>query len=188
MATRGTTRDVRIDHDRCLVVKRFRSRHRGGPAREWAALTLLAGSAPGLAPAPVRADLDADPPAIVMSLLPGSPLGTAPPLCSAQAGALAIALQRLWRSVPPARVTACMGSALTCAALTRQVRAMLSMRYSLGDDRFELTGPELARLREPRRLAALFWLILLRPGGPASGRNPPGTPQRQASRLLALLG
>jgi len=43
-------------------------------------------------------------------------------------------------------------------------------------------------LGESRRLAALFWLILLLPGGQASGRNPPGTLRRQADRLLALLG
>jgi len=37
-----------------------------------------------------------------------------------------------------------------------------------------------------RRLAALFWLILLRPGGPASTGNAPGTLRRQADRLLTL--
>jgi hypothetical protein len=47
---------------------------------------------------------------------------------------------------------------------------------------------EEARLRDFRRLSALFWLILLRPGGPASARNPPGTLERQAQRLLCLLG
>jgi hypothetical protein len=39
-----------------------------------------------------------------------------------------------------------------------------------------------------RRLAALFWLIMLLPAGPASGRNPPGTLERQAHRLLNVLG
>ena len=57
-----TTHEVCIDKDRRQVVKRFRSWDRGEPAREWAALTLLAESAPGLAPAPLRADLDGDPP------------------------------------------------------------------------------------------------------------------------------
>jgi len=54
--------------------------------------------------------------------------------------------------------------------------------------RFSLTGPEKARLTGCRRLAALFWLLMLLPGGPASTRNPPGTLGLQASRLLALLG
>jgi hypothetical protein len=39
-----------------------------------------------------------------------------------------------------------------------------------------------------RRLAALFWLIVLLPDGPARSRNPPGTLQRQANRVLGLLG
>jgi hypothetical protein len=122
---RGTTHEVFIDHGRCLVTKRFRSWDRGEPAREWAALTLLAEFAPGLPPAPIRADLDAHPPAIVMSCLPGTALGDA---------------------------------------------------------------SEQARLREFRRLAALFWLLLLLPGGEAGRRNPSGTLGRQAERLLALLG
>jgi hypothetical protein len=52
---------------------------------------------------------------------------------------------------------------------------------------FDLTAGERARLADCRRLAALFWLLRLRPGGDASLRNPPGTLRRQAERLLALL-
>jgi aminoglycoside phosphotransferase len=275
MAWRGTTHEVSIDQNRCMVVKRFRAWERGEPAREWAALTFLAETAPGLAPVPVRADLDADPPAIAMSLLPGGQLGAVPQLSSAQTDALALALERLWQSVPPARLTARMGSASNCAALTSQVRTMLSTPPQLGDDwlvarasqegvtwlhqsalgglacpdsevvlgqgdcnlanflwdgsqvrivdfedcgpsdrafelailvehisawsdssleadtflgLFELRNPERAMVHEFRRLAALFWLILLLPGGPASDRNPTGMLQRQVNRLLALLG
>ena len=47
-------------------------------AREWRALRLLAEHAPGLAPEPLRADLDAHQPVVEMSLLPGVPLGDAP--------------------------------------------------------------------------------------------------------------
>jgi hypothetical protein len=54
--------------------------------------------------------------------------------------------------------------------------------------RFCLTGQEKTRLTECRRLSALFWLLMLLPGGPASTRNPPGTLDLQASRLLTLLG
>ena len=53
---------------------------------------------------------------------------------------------------------------------------------------FSLTGPQRSRLAGYRRLSALFWLLMLLPGGPASTRNPPGTLDLQASRLLTLLG
>jgi hypothetical protein len=33
----------------------------------------------------------------------------------------------------------------------------------------------------------MFWLHLLLPGGPAERRNPPGTAERQAERVLGLL-
>jgi hypothetical protein len=52
---------------------------------------------------------------------------------------------------------------------------------------FELGGAERSRLADCRRLAALFWLLYLQPGGDASLRNPPGTLRRQAERLHALL-
>ena len=92
--TRSSTHEVRIDRTRGLVVKRFRSADRGEPVREWAALSLLARFAPGLAPAPVSADLTGDPPALTMSLLPGAQLSAAP-VTPAQACALAAALERL---------------------------------------------------------------------------------------------
>ena len=43
------------------------------------------------------------------------------------------------------------------------------------------------RLLNARRLYAIFWLHMLRPGGPAERRNPPGALDRQAERLLNLL-
>jgi thiamine kinase-like enzyme len=52
---------------------------------------------------------------------------------------------------------------------------------------FDLSRAERSRLADCRRLAALFWLLRLQPGGNASLRNPPGTLRRQAERLLALL-
>lgn len=90
------------------MVKRFRSHVGDGarrlygdePRREWRALNLLARHAPGLAPKPVRADLQADPPLIVMSRVPGEPLGTSP-VSEAQQDAIATALSRLHRAIPP---------------------------------------------------------------------------------------
>ncbi|WP_432939282.1 phosphotransferase family protein [Kribbella sp. CA-253562] len=43
------------------------------------------------------------------------------------------------------------------------------------------------RFRSARRLHAIFWLALLRPGSPAAHRNPPGTGELQAERVLELL-
>nr|BFE65137.1 hypothetical protein GCM10020063_096630 [Dactylosporangium thailandense] len=43
------------------------------------------------------------------------------------------------------------------------------------------------RLLDARRLYAILWLHALRPGGPAEHRNPPGTLDQQAERLLGLL-
>src|ERR1700677_1021759 len=64
---RNDTHEVRIDRERGLVVKQFRSARRGEPVREWTALSLLDRLAPGLAPAPVSADLDSDFPVVTMS-------------------------------------------------------------------------------------------------------------------------
>jgi aminoglycoside phosphotransferase (APT) family kinase protein len=255
-----------------VVVKRFRSWDRREPAREWTALVLLAEFSPGLAPAPVRADLAADPPVVEMSRLPGVPLGGSP-LTAAQADALVLALGRLWNAVPGTRLADLGETGANASQLTRQVAAMLTAQHALDDhglvrrawqagadwfsggalDRlddgdpvlgqgdsnlanflwdgtavrivdFEDSGPsdrafeladlvehisvwsdvglpsdvllgsfglaaaEQVRVREYRRLCALFWLMLLLPGNPAHDRNPPGTLERQAARLLVLLG
>ncbi len=54
--------------------------------------------------------------------------------------------------------------------------------------RFELSPAETARLRECRRLLALVWLFLLAQDDPDHPRNPVGTAEKQAVRLLELLG
>lgn len=54
--------------------------------------------------------------------------------------------------------------------------------------RFELTAAEAVRLRECRRLMAVYWLLALLPGSPGQARNPLGTLELQAERLVALLG
>ncbi|MFD9097808.1 phosphotransferase family protein [Streptomyces collinus] len=52
---------------------------------------------------------------------------------------------------------------------------------------FDLTRAESARLVDCRRLLALVWLFLLAFDDANNPRNPPGTAERQASRLLNLL-
>lgn len=53
---------------------------------------------------------------------------------------------------------------------------------------FDLTDAEARRLPECRRLLALVWLFLLSFDDPRHPRNPAGTADRQAERLLERLG
>lgn len=121
---RVVTHQVSVDHEGQVVVKRYVDSHRGEPAREWRALQLLAEHAPRLAPEPISADLDASPPSIVMSLLPGEPLGGRP-LTAPQEGALAVAVGQLWQAVPVELVAPLPGEVDTRAELVRMVRDWL---------------------------------------------------------------
>jgi hypothetical protein len=93
----GTTHVVEIRGD--VVVKRFRSHARGEPRREWQALRMLARYAADLAPAPVHSDLDAEPPVVAMSRLPGTALGTQP-LGAGEIAEVAASIGRLHRAIP----------------------------------------------------------------------------------------
>ncbi len=46
---------------------------------------------------------------------------------------------------------------------------------------------DLERFHAARCLWAAFWLTLVGPGGPSAARNPPGTAEAQAGRVLALV-
>jgi Phosphotransferase enzyme family len=92
-----TTHDVVFDGDR--VVKRFRRWERGEHLREWRGLGLLHRFAPGLGPEPISAQLEADPPVIVMSRVAGQPLGTGRATAE-QIDALVVALERMHGCVP----------------------------------------------------------------------------------------
>ncbi|MEU5403655.1 hypothetical protein ABZ348_30690 [Streptomyces sp. NPDC005963] len=81
------------------MIKKFRSEEREECMREWRALTLLMEYAPGLAPRPYGADLEAVNPEIVMPRLPGDPL-RGEPLTDRQLKALAAALNELYAAVP----------------------------------------------------------------------------------------
>jgi hypothetical protein len=95
---RGRSNTHVIEMGSGVVVKRYRPWDLGGPEREWRALELLDEHAPGLAPSPVRADLEGVPPTVVMSRLDGVPLqGTV----GAEPGrALAEAITRLQEAIP----------------------------------------------------------------------------------------
>lgn len=96
-----STHDLGIGEEQ--VVKVFRTWDRGEPDREWEALCLLAETAPGLVPNPVERRTVGDRPAVVMTRLPGGPLGGTP-LSGDQVAAVAAAMTRLHSAVPPARL------------------------------------------------------------------------------------
>jgi Ser/Thr protein kinase RdoA (MazF antagonist) len=124
---------VSVDSEREVVVKRFDGHALGEPAREWRALRLLAEHAPGLAPEPLRADLDGPTAVIEMSLLPGQPLGEWP-LTAEQEYALARALGQLWQSVPVGRVMPVPGEYGNEVQLVHAVSQLASDRPELGPD------------------------------------------------------
>ena len=80
-------------------MKRFRSWDKGEADREWLGLTLLRRHAPDLAPEPLERRTEDGRPVVVMSYLPGEPLGGRR-LSGAQLAGLADALQRLHEAVP----------------------------------------------------------------------------------------
>lgn len=75
------------------------------------------------------------------------------------------------------------------ADLVEHISAWIDGSFDTGSfiRRLDLDEPEQTRLRQCRRLFATYWLLMLLPGSRASARNPPGTLQRQATRLLELL-
>ncbi|MFI6182520.1 phosphotransferase [Nonomuraea sp. NPDC051191] len=124
------THNLDIQDD--VVVKRYTSWERGEPGREWAALTLLGEHAPNLAPAPIQAALEADPPMIVMSRLPGHVL-RGQHATGEQLTAMAAALTRL-HQIPTAAVEAIAPAAWGPAAAVHKTRAWAEKQPDLGDD------------------------------------------------------
>jgi aminoglycoside phosphotransferase len=78
-----------------IVRKRYTSWDDGQADREWRGLTVLARLAPDLAPRPIRRETENGAPVLVMSRLPGEPLG-GEPVTATQTRALAKALRRLF--------------------------------------------------------------------------------------------
>lgn len=127
------THQVSVEETRRVVVKRFTACDRGEPAREWRALRLLAEHAPGLAPEPLRADLDASPPLIEMSLLPGVPLG-GQPLTAAQQRGVVLALSQLWTAVPASRLGRVDGERGNPEQLLQEVTKLAASDQDMGGD------------------------------------------------------
>ncbi|GAA0573211.1 aminoglycoside phosphotransferase family protein [Kribbella sandramycini] len=63
----------------------------------------------------------------------------------------------------------------------------LAGRGTLWNDLLERFPVDPTRLHAARCLWAAFWLVLIGPGGPSAQRNPSGTADAQARRLLGLI-
>lgn len=87
------THRIALDGD--VVRKVYVSWDRDEPDREWAGLTALARHVPDLGPTPLSRGREAGAPVIVMSRVPGAPLGSSR-MTNAQVEALAEALRRLF--------------------------------------------------------------------------------------------
>jgi aminoglycoside phosphotransferase (APT) family kinase protein len=251
------THGVVIGPDR--VTKTYSSWDRAEHRREWAALRHLHRHAPDLAPGPISANLDAAPPTLVMTRVPGIALSGHP--SPDQVRALIVAVRTLWAvpatteavvepwyaDLPYARRftdSARPADPLVAAAYDAahawwhgpdpgllatappdlvlghrdpnlnnylwdgtRVRIVDFEDAALSDPSTELAllvehvstraldseslcdafPVDPTRLRAARRAFAMFWMWLLRPGGPAARRNPPDTDRAQARRLLDLL-
>ncbi|WP_329431173.1 aminoglycoside phosphotransferase family protein (plasmid) [Streptosporangium sp. NBC_01495] len=172
--TRRSTHAIDVHGD--VVIKTYRSWKRDEPGREWRALQLLTVYAPGLAPAPMRANLRADAPMVVMSRLPGVAL-EATASTPQQLKSLAEAIVTLHRAIPP-QVAADLPPRLWHLAETvARVRDQCARRPPLGPDPMVaeaftaaarwVTGPHLDRLVEEKvrpvlghgdgNLANLIW-------------------------------
>lgn len=120
-----------------IVRKRYTSWDEGQADREWQGLTVLARLAPGLAPRPICRESENGAPVLVMSRLPGVPLG-GERLTAAQTGALATALRRLFAApVEPDIPDRAYGAS-----------AMRTLVRTWADEDHDLSGclaPELAR-------------------------------------------
>ncbi|MGW2214052.1 aminoglycoside phosphotransferase family protein [Nonomuraea sp. NPDC001684] len=124
------THDIEL-HDH-TVTKRYASWERGEPRREWTALCLLAEHAPGLAPEPVEAALESDPPLIVMSRLPGQVV-RGMNATGEQIAAIAAALNRL-HQIPRAVVDGVASAPWGPATAVRKIRALADAHPDLGHD------------------------------------------------------
>lgn len=273
MTVLGSTHDIDLTGD--VVVKRFVSWDRGEAAREWQGLTLLHRFAPGIAPRPIEAALDADPLRMTMARIDGSPLRGSVVSRSA-VRALAAALSAVHEAVPGTVLAKLPDGAWGADRVDARVRQWTTRRpngpwppmvgralaageqwlagtslesvsgadavvpvFGLADgnianylydgtgarlvdfedsgrsdrafelaeiighpstwvdstfdvdfflDRFDFTQAEQARLDHLRRLIALLWLCGLLDDNGTSRRNPSGTTERQAERVMALLG
>lgn len=197
------------------VTKRFTSWSRDEPDREWTALTLLSKAVPDLVPTPLTRHATVitmtrtpgEP-------LDGSLTHTGLSLLRTADGVIAEAATA-WLDNPPRDLTDVLDPVVAHGDPNlsnylwdgSRVRVIDFEDAGLGDRAVELANlvehlswratdpttlvrrfaPEPERYQAARQLWAGFWLTLIGPGGPSAHRNPPGTAEAQARRVLRLV-
>ncbi|WP_169501816.1 hypothetical protein [Kribbella catacumbae] len=187
-----------------VVTKTYVGWSRDEHLREWTALRVISAARPDLVPVPIRLARPAPltpQPSITMGRLQGTPMTGL--LTAGQLEGLHTALAELW-SIPPMGLVP-----IEHAAFVERIRQAISSwngsgiiaqahlaaaEWLAGPTADELERPLNAgfpvdpeRLRTARCLWAMFWLTLIRPGGVAAHRNPAGSAELQAERVLGLL-
>ena len=121
----------RLTIEERVVRKQFVSWENGEPDREWAGLVTFARHAPGLAPTPIAREVEGPDPVVVMSRIPGTPLGVKR-LTPTQVRALTRALRQLF-SVPTDPNTP--ERALGPSVMRSVIREWAAEDYDLGECR-----------------------------------------------------
>jgi hypothetical protein len=161
MGKRVGDHEIELRHD--VVIKRYGSTGHDQPEREWRALELLDAYAPGLAPAPVSAEPDADPPTVVMSRLAGAAVRG--PIGGHMADALAGAVTRVQHAIPRPVLERVPARAGHPVELLRQVRAWSATVPPDGDPAVaDVLGQAASWVEQPR-----LEELLARPGTPVFG-------------------
>jgi aminoglycoside phosphotransferase (APT) family kinase protein len=153
--------EIELRHD--VVIKRYGSTGHDQPEREWRALELLHAYAPGLAPAPVSVEPDADPPTVVMSRLAGAAVRG--PIVGYVADALAGAVTRVQHAIPRPVLERVPARAGHPVELLRHVRAWSATVPPHGDPAVaDALGQAASWVVQPR-----LEELLAQPGTPVFG-------------------
>ncbi|MFF1713560.1 phosphotransferase [Streptomyces sp. NPDC058268] len=165
MTVLNSTHDIAVVDD--VVIKRFTSWNRGEAPREWRGLALLDRFAPGLAPRPIEAALEAEPPEVTMSRIDGSPLrGTV--VSRPAIRALARALSTVHDAVPSSILNEVPVGAWTATRVDAHVRERmtelpdtlcpLAARAALTAGKQWLMGTSLKAVSTPDAIVPVFGL------------------------------
>ncbi len=127
-----STHQLAFDGQR--VTKTYRQWDRGEARREWDCLSLLHRHRPGLAPEPLQHELDADPPSIVMTRVPGVSLADVGRLAPEQCAGVVVALERLHTAIPATTLADVPLRRFHAAEAVTELRTWMAKGHDAGDD------------------------------------------------------